>query len=117
MPIVHVRGLSRSSSDAERALIDIATAVASAAGCEVNQVWTTFQGLDAMTLGTSPAQDDGQILYVDLLMQPRGDEIHAATLTALAQAAAVAFEVDPNDVWARLTLVAPGTVYAGGGLI
>ena len=50
-------------------------------------------------------------------MQPRGEEIEAATLTALAESAAVAFGVDPDDVWARLTLVTPGTTYAGGGLI
>ena len=117
MPIVHVRGLPRKTSDTERALAEVAVAVAAAAGCEVGQVWTTFQGLDAMTLGSRPVAGDGQILYADLLMQPRGEEIEAATLTALAESAAVAFGVDPDDVWARLTLVTPGTTYAGGGLI
>jgi hypothetical protein len=110
MPIVHVRGDRSKGTPA--ALGAIAEAVAEETGCSTGDVWCTYQQVTA-TVGKRPAS----ILYVDLLARPRDGDVLQKALAAAARAASTSFGVALDDVWARLTVLESGTVFAGGGLL
>lgn len=113
MPVVHVRGISDlTKGEVDAGLRYIAAGVAEALGGDVGDVWCTFSDLEAMTIGDDVPRDDDRILYLDLLLQPRPEA--PAALEAAAKQAATAFGVQPENVWARLTPLEPGTVFAGG---
>ncbi len=117
MPIVHVRGTqSRASLATKRSLGHVAAATAEAIGCAVHEVWCTFEGLAATTIGERTPQEDEAILYVDLLLSERPEEVMARALEATARAAAQSFHTKLPNVWARRVRLEPGTVFAGGEL-
>lgn len=118
MPVIHIRGTqSRASLATRRSLAHIADAVAEAAGTAVSDVWCTFQPLAATTIGDRAPLETEAILYVDVLMGDRGQDVTEAVLEATARAAAHSFHTKLENVWARCTPVAPGTVFAGGGML
>lgn len=108
MPVVHVRGTLRNASVNQ--LVHIAEAVAAPAGCSLGDVWCTYQQVNPATAG-SRTHD---ILYVDLLARPREKDALQNALAAAATSASSSFHVPLEDVWARLTVLEPGTVFAGG---
>ena len=117
MPIVHVKGSQPPGTRTDQALRAVATAVANATEGDVNGVWCTYSSAEIQTIGTTvPAQSD-RILYVDLLLKPRGQHVGEAALGAAARAAAHAFEVKLEDVWARLIELESRKVFAGGELV
>lgn len=111
MPVVHVRGTFRHASVGQ--LASVAEAIAAAAGCSSGDVWATYQQLNPVTAGTRSQN----ILYVDLLAQPRDGAVLQNALAAAARAASSSFQVPLEDVWAHLTVLEPRQVFAGGGLI
>ncbi|HEV2755750.1 MAG TPA: hypothetical protein VG318_08245 [Actinomycetota bacterium] len=118
MPIVHVRGTQSRASRATRATLGrIATATATAVDCPVHEVWCTFEGLAATSIGERVPEEDEAILYVDLLLAPRPDDVMARALEATARAAAESFHTKVENVWARLVRIEPGTVFAGGAAL
>jgi hypothetical protein len=116
MPIVHVKGHEPSSADLiERGLGTVAGAVADAIENDVSGVWCTFTSV-TQTIGSQVPAPDERILYLDLLMKPRGRDAAEAALEAAAGAAAHAFEVRRENVWAHLVEIGSGQVFAGGEL-
>ncbi|MDQ4024670.1 MAG: hypothetical protein M3217_04135 [Actinomycetota bacterium] len=95
----------------------IATATAAAVDCPVREVWCTFDGLAVTSIGERVPEEDEAILYVDLLLTPRPDDVMARALEATARAAADSFHTKIENVWARLVRVEPGTVFAGGAAL
>ena len=115
MPIVHVRGTnSRASLATRKAMGHVAAATAGAVDCPVHEVWCTFQGLAATTIGERVPAEDEAILYVDLVLKDRPGEVLAEALEATARAAAESFHTKLENVWARVVRIEPGTVFAGG---
>ena len=113
MPVVHVRGISDlTKGEIDAGLRYIAAGVAAALGRDVGDVWCTFSGLETMTVGDDVPRDDDRILYLELLLRLLPEA--ATALEAAANQAATAFGVRPENVWARLTPLEPGTVFAGG---
>ena len=113
MPIVHIRALSPLDG-APAPLASIAEAVAAACDCPPEEVWCTFSPLAAVTIGARPVEQASGIVFVELVMRSRGVEPDAAALEAAARATASSFRIPLEDAWARLSLVEPGTVFAGG---
>lgn len=111
MPIVHVR--ANAPETTEDALAAIAETVADAMECPAGDVWCTYQRVDPVTIGTRPAN----VVYVDLLARPRDGDALQNGLAAAARATSTSFGVPLEDVWAHLTVLEPGTVFAGRGLI
>lgn len=111
MPVIHVRGGAQTQgSGTDRSLASIATAAAAAAGEPVERVWCTYSRVSKMTVGERP---NGGIVYVDVLMRSRGEDVDRATLEAAGRAASQAFGVPQHDVWARLVILEPHHVFAG----
>jgi hypothetical protein len=118
MPIVHVRGSKGIAGRATpKALTNIATEVADAAGCSVGDVWCTFTPATETTVGTRVPREGEGILYVDVLARPRETDVLPGTLEAAARAAASSFRVRLDNVWAHVTVLETGTVFAGGRLV
>jgi hypothetical protein len=114
VPVVHIRGFERrSTADVERGFVEVAEAVASAVGCPLADVWSTFTKVESMTVGDRFPSNEGEILYLELLMRSRRRGGPAA-LGSAASAAARAFSVEA-DVWARLVEPSPARCGAGAG--
>lgn len=108
MPVVHIRGpLPGASADA---LGHVAREVAAGVGCSVGDVWCTYQQVTT-TVGTRSER----VLYVQLLTRPREEDALQQGLEAAARAASMSFHVNLEDVWAYVTVLEPGQVFAGGG--
>lgn len=109
MPVIHVRGTSIAAERATtRALASVSNAVAAAIGADVHRVWSTFATLDLSTVGE---REQPGILYVDVLIKHRGDDVNRAALAAAGRAASKAFGVPQQDVWARLVVLGPNDVF------
>lgn len=110
MPVVHIRGpVPGATADA---LGNVAREVAAAIPCAVGDVWCTYQQVTT-TVGTRSER----VLYVNLLARPRDGNALQQGLEAAARAASMSFHVGLEDVWAYLTVLEPGQVFAGGSLI
>ena len=109
MPVVHIRGpVSGATADV---LAKVARDVAAAIECPVGDVWCTYHQVTA-TVGTRSER----VLYVDLLARHRDGDALQQGLEAGVRAAAASFHVNLEDVWGHLTVLGPGTVFAGGEL-
>lgn len=107
MPVVHIRGpVPGASADA---LARVAQDVAAAISCPVGDVWCTYEQVTT-TVGTQ----SGRVLFVDLLARPRDGDALQNGLEAAARAASTSFNVELEDVWAHLTVVEEGRLFAGG---
>ena len=110
MPVVHIRGpLPGASVDA---LGHVAREVAGAVGCPVGDVWCTYHQVTT-TVGTRSER----VLYVQLLARPLDESALQQGLEAAARAASMSLHVNLEDVWAYLTVLEPGRVFAGGELL
>ena len=116
MPVIHLRGLAPAGGSApiEAALTGIADAVHGVVGGDPGDTWCTFTAVDAMSIGTRIVTGDGQILYLDCTISPRGAEVESAVLAAACRAAAAGFAVPIADVWGTLRLVDADRTFAGG---
>lgn len=73
MPVIHVKGSEpRTPLDAEKGLHAISSAVAQALGTDVGQVWCTYTNIETQTIGNKVPEWEDRILYLELLMKPRG---------------------------------------------
>lgn len=107
MPVVHIRGPVPGAT--AEVLAKVARDVAAAVGCPVGDVWCTYHQVTT-TVGTRSER----VLYVDLLARRRDGDALQQGLEAAARAAAASFHVNLEDVWAHLTVVEEGRLFAGG---
>ena len=118
MPIVHVKARElRNPQLAEQGLSAIAGAVARAIGSNPDSVWCTFTPVETETIGLKWPEWNDRILYLDLLMKDRGQDVGEQALEAAARAAADAFEVRLENVWSRLIELGSRKVFAGGRFV
>ena len=110
MPVVHILGpVPGATADT---LGKVARDVAAAVGCPVGDVWCTYQQVTT-TVGTRSER----VLYVHLVARPREGDALQEGLEAAARAASMSFHVSLEDVWAHLTVLDEGRVFAGGRLL
>lgn len=118
MPVVHVRANAVDRPSASAALAAITEAVASAVPCAPDAVWCTFTAVETQTIGGAARDDEGRIVYVDVWIRPRADDVSITrALEAACTAAAAGLGVPVDDVWGTLRPVEPLRVFAGGSLI
>ena len=118
MPVVHIRAIEgRDATAIDGALVAIAEELAEAAACPVQTVWCTFEPLSALTIGTNKAAAGHEIVFVDIEMRSRGEEVAAEVLRRTGARTAERFGVPVEDVWVRLYEVPPGSVMTGGEIV
>jgi hypothetical protein len=119
MPVLHVRALPPLGGDEQldRALRGIAVDVSAVLGADPRGTWCTFTVLDRQSIGEEVVGPDRQIVYLDLWIRSRGQELEGRALAAACGAAARELGVPLEDVWGTLRHVEPGRVFAGGGPI
>lgn len=120
MPIVIIRSLrGPTTEDPNRLLSAVSARVAEALGTELGDVWTYWQEVRAVMMGTRAASSfEGHAPVVSILARRgRSEDQIAAALSATARAVSAALGVPLDDVWVHWVDVAPGRIFAGGRLL
>jgi hypothetical protein len=110
MPLVTIEDLSPGDpAVVDTALAAVAGAVARALGRSPDDVWARFRATDR-------ARDGGRHPIVTVATGPLPADLTERVLRAAAAAVAETLGSSTDDVWARLDVLAPGTVLADGVL-